>query len=240
MASKLPIEEHYPFWRLPGEWVEKYGRKGEEIKKYSQPELLKDVETRDRIYMTELYKKKYLKHTEIIPKHIDKFSRTFSKYNDLVHSFTLLGHSGIKKVVIPKAWVLLFSGVNEKNNYWGMKIEDLPKNLVSLSFSLSSSPFDGADFTRFKKLKIITSYNNISKMPKLPPSIEYVTFTGRALGLPGSGVEDFKLSEHPNLKWLYLANSKIPKNRIPQEWKDAIKNKTVEIFLGDETNRIIR
>jgi hypothetical protein len=108
----------------------------------------------------------------------------------------------------------------------------IPKNIISIKGLWTAFPFNGYDLSKLKKLRVFNwSNGSIIEMPKFPKTIEYIHLKDSSLGFnfPKS-LNNFKLSDFPNLKYFNLKGSGIKKKDIPQEWKDAKKSKNLKIY----------
>jgi hypothetical protein len=173
-----------------------------------------------------IYKKKYNYFYEQndLTKHL-VFNK---KFKVPVHRLTMsIDHlESIKS--LPKDLLSLYieGSVTDSLNF---PVSVIPKKIVSIF--ITSFPFNGVDLSKLKNLKAIGSTNEIMvKFPKLPKSIEYISFknSGLAFNFPDS-LNRFKLSDFPKLKYFDLSGVGIKRKDIPQEWKDAKKSKKIYI-----------
>jgi hypothetical protein len=175
----------------------------------------------------EIYKKKYnmLVEQDDITEHMI-FKK---KYNFPVHRL-ILSTSNLERVQTLPNDLLAFS-IYGSSEFINFPVSVIPKKIVSMIFLHCAFPFNGNDLSKLKNLKVLSSTNvSMVKFPKLPKTIEYISFinSGLAFNFPTS-LNDFKISNFPNLKYFDLTNSGIKKKDIPQEWKDAKKAKKIFI-----------
>jgi hypothetical protein len=221
----LPIEENPYFYDMTEFWRKKNFPSQKRLA-LPDPKLVEKVANSKRRYEIRIYKDKYVMHNENIPREIKTFNH---KFDYVVHKLSINGHKDVSKVVIPDTWVLYLGRVRPS---WGLTVDSLPPHLMSLSFSLSDFPYNGADLTRFKNFKIITAYGRtVYEIPKLPKSIEYITFNNSTLDHEKSGVKKFTYKDHPNLKWLDLRNS-VSAKYLAADIKQAAKDGKIKLFYG--------
>ena len=152
------------------------------------------------------------------------------KFKHKLHKLDLQNGSLQEIRYLPKE--LLALHVHYGMNYLNVPLSVLPKGLVSLVFSHSHFPFNGRSLKSLKKLQVLEARNkSVLSIPKLPKSIKWLNFENSNLGGGfGPGLKNFKLKDHPNLKFLNVRGSGIKKKDIPQELLDAKKSKKIQFY----------
>ena len=173
------------------------------------------------------YKKKYNLFVEqdTISEHL-----TYKKKHKVpVHSLTLSTTDLETIRYLPKELVTLI--IYGSAGFINFPVSVIPKKIVSMIFLHSAFPFNRRDLSKLKHLKVIsTSTSSMVTFPKLPKTIEYISFLNSGIGfnLPDS-LNGFKLSDFPKLKYFDVSGSDINIKDIPKEWKDAKKAKKIFI-----------
>jgi hypothetical protein len=137
-------------------------------------------------------------------------------------------NSHLKEVKkLPKELVALY--IQSSGDFLKIPVSVIPKNIISVVFLWSAFPFNGVDLSSLKKLKNFRATGgSIVVLPKFPKNIEYIVLkdTGLSVGFPKS-LNGFKLSKYPKLK--YLEISGLSKKEVPEEWRDAKRQKKLII-----------
>ena len=173
------------------------------------------------------YKKRYnmLSELDTISEHL-----VYKKKHKVpVHSLSLVTTNLNRIEYLPKDLMMLF--IQFGAGFINFPVSVIPKKIVSMIFLHSAFPFNGQDLSKLKQLKVIsTSTDSMVSFPKLPKTIEYISFLNSDIGFnfPAS-LNGFKLSDFPKLKYFDVSGSDIKIKDIPKEWKDAKKAKKIFI-----------
>jgi hypothetical protein len=173
----------------------------------------------------DLYLKKYIRFFE--QDDISKPSIFNKTYKFPIHRLSI-GNSYLKEVKkLPKELVALY--IQSSGDFLKIPISVIPKNIISITMLWTAFPFNGVDLFSFKKLKHFRATGgSIVVLPKFPKNIEHIVLkdTGLSVGFPKS-LNGFKLSKYPKLK--YLEISGLSKKEVPEEWREAKRQKKLTI-----------
>ena len=197
---------------------------------YNKDHKKKDGGKMGELYISTLhqkYKKKYNMFSELdtISDHV-----TFKKKHKVpVHSLSLVTTNLESIKYLPKELLMLF--IEYGSEFINLPISIVPKKIVSMIFLHSAFPFNGQDLSKLKKLKVISSSTaSMSIFPKLPKTMEYISFLNSGIGFNfPTSLNGFKLSDFPKLKYFDVSGNGIKTKDIPKEWKDAKKAKKIFI-----------
>jgi hypothetical protein len=155
------------------------------------------------------------------------FKRTFKLPVHSLH-LSIRGLNIIQK--LPKELLVLYIGGSSRIINFDINV--IPKGIVSMTFDSGVFPFNGKDLSKLKNLKVITcDHYAVISMPKLPKDIEYISFMNSQLGDKSNpGLNGFKLSDYPNLKYFNVKYSGFKKSDIPKEWIKAKADKKIKIY----------
>lgn len=174
----------------------------------------------DRIIL-EKYKKKY----NVFSIHDSSIKVFKKKFKEPVHHLTLSGNKLQEIKTLPKGLLSLWlQGIPK-----GYKLNQntVPKSLVSIFYRWTDYTL-GDNLTKLKNLKVFGVPGNhmIFNVPIFPKSIEYVDLSNCQLGrYDERGLDNFKLEDYPNLKYINFSGNWIKK--IPDEWKVKSKVKII-------------
>jgi hypothetical protein len=234
MEKDLKFEENKGFYNM------EYPFEDEEDLKYFHSNI-KDVENVD-------HKKRYNKtlgYYEYIDHLWRKYKNKYNIYGDgdmitknsvfdkkfkfKVYSLSIRHEHLLTIKSLPKELLVLY--IQGSQDFINFNISIIPKSIVSMVFKWSAFPFNGSDLSHLKKLKYFFVHSkHLVTLPKFPKNIEYIYIRGSSLGFHlSNSLKNFKLKDYPNLKGLIVQDSGIPKSKIPQEWKDAKKQKKLFI-----------
>ena len=153
------------------------------------------------------------------------------KFGEPVHKLTFRSRSLKEIKSLPKGLMSVwFQGL--KKGY-KLNLKTVPKTIVSIFYRWADYTL-GDDLRSLKNLKVLGVPDNmVFSVPKLPKGIEYVDFSGCQIGLfDENGLDNFKLSSYPNLKYINFSKNYIKK--IPEEWKKAKKDKKLTIIYDKQ------
>jgi hypothetical protein len=171
------------------------------------------------------YKKKYNVFFDA-----DQNKKVFNrKFKEPIHRLTIAGHKLKEIKTLPKELLSLWLQGIPKN--YKLKLSTVPKTIVTLFYRWTEYTL-GDDISTLKNLKVLGLPGNhmIFNVPKFPKSIEYVDLSDCQIGrFDDNGLDNFKLSDYPNLKYINFSGNWIKK--IPMGWK---KCKTVKIIFGKQ------
>jgi hypothetical protein len=155
------------------------------------------------------------------------FKRTFKLPVHALH-LSISGLNIIQK--LPKE--LLVLDIGGSSRIINFDINVIPKGIVSMTFDSGVFPFNGKDLSKLKNLKVIVcDHYAVISMPKLPKYIEYISFMNSQLGDKSNpGLNGFKLSDYPKLKYFNVKYSGFKKADIPKEWIKAKEDKKIKIY----------
>jgi Leucine-rich repeat (LRR) protein len=162
--------------------------------------------------LKEMYKKKYNVIFDF--NHTQKINRRFK---EPVHRLTIAGNKLQEIKSLPKGLLSLWLQGIPKG--YKLKLITVPKSIVSIFYRWTDYTL-GDDIRQLKNLKVFGAPDNhtIFNIPKFPKSIEYVDLSDcQICRFDDNGLDNFKLSDYPNLKYINLSGNWIRK--IPMEWK---------------------
>jgi hypothetical protein len=139
------------------------------------------------------------------------------KFKEPVHNLTIAGNKIEEIKTLPKGLLSLWLQGIPKN--YKLKLSTVPKTIVSIFYRWTEYTL-GDDLSKLKNLKVLGLPGNhmIFKVPKFPKSIEYVDLSDCQINrFDDNGLDNFKLSDYPNLKYINFSGNWIKK--IPAEWK---------------------
>jgi hypothetical protein len=245
-----PIEDYPMFYGIPYRYYENHHRSPSERKRIldlkgpdKDFKLIKEIETPNfwgikkftpdlrnyTLYRTKFNGKRYYWHFEKL--HPGQKEYTITEFEKPTHAFDFnLSGRKLKKIIIPDTFKLEIQGINEKLK---LTVNDLPKILRSMEFRLLAHfPFNGADFSVLKDLKVfVANGGTINKLPIFPKGIQYIQIWNADLDHPDSGVKEFTFKDHPDLKWFDLRNS-VSAKYIAADLKKATKEGKTDARYG--------
>ncbi len=150
------------------------------------------------------------------------------KFKTPVTSLSIRGYAKISS--LPKGLKILHCHFTSP--FFIIPVEVLPLSIESLCFTYARVPFSpDTDLTHLKNLKVyICNGSKSFGIPKLPKSIEFISMPENMMGNGMYDYKKFRLKDYPNLKYLDVSKSQIPKKDIPKEWKEAKKKKKLFIL----------
>jgi hypothetical protein len=236
MSKVLPLDDNLWFWNVPLKYRNKHSsknkRKAFDVKQigFHKPTNNDNISSQNRSYSTYLYKKRFIVHSEQAGKNTKVFSIPPNPKRP-IHRLEISGNlKNLKKIILPEKLLWVFE-IETMPDDWHPSLDEFPTTIRSFKFHWAGFPFNGKDITRFKDLKVIECNGSaVSKMPKFPKSIEFITFIGSSL--TSSEFAKLKIKDYPNLKWLDVRASGVNSTEIPDDWVKAKKDKKVEIFWG--------
>jgi hypothetical protein len=160
-----------------------------------------------------LYKEKY----NVFHNHDSSIKIFNRKFKEPVHKLTLSGNKLEEIKSLPKGLLSLWLQGIPKG--YKLKLSTVPKTIVSIFYRWTDYTL-GNDLTKLKNLKVFGVPGNhmIFSVPKFPKTIEYVDLSDCQLGrYDDKGLDNFKLSDYPNLKYINFSGNWLKK--IPTEWK---------------------
>lgn len=153
------------------------------------------------------------------------------KFDKKIHSLSIM-ISNLKSIKLLPKELLVLNIVTTKSSNFTIPVHILPKNLMSI-YIQGEFPFNGTDLTKLKNLQsIYISQGCVSCIPKLPKSIEYITFymSGLGNGNVKEKLKNFDIKKFPNLKLLDVRYSAFTKKNVPVEWTELKKSKKINIY----------
>ena len=200
--------------------------KDQEYFKKNVSEVERSGEEDDIFFIRRLYLKKYTMYSDYY--HRTRYSSFDKKYKFPVHELSII-YSNLEEVIrLPKE---LFSlCIQGSAPLFSFPVNIVPKNIVSISFKSCTFPWNGQNLRSLKILKKIhTDNESVVRLPKFPKNIEHIVIqnSGLSLNYPKS-LNGFKISDYPKLKFLLITG--LRKEQIPQEWKDAKKEKKLTVI----------
>ena len=228
------VTEHKVFYEAPvglnrnwsGNDYQKY--RDNLVKKYSKVFGLKEDGSSDKSISRYTYLNTLNKY--FIVDNDENYKIFKRKFKLPVHALhlSIIGLNIIQK--LPKE--LLVLDIGGSSRIINFDINVIPKGIVSMSFDSGAFPFNGKDLSKLKNLKVIVcDHYAVISMPKLPKDIEYISFMNSQLGnKTNPGLNGFKLSDYPKLKYFNVKYSGFKKADIPKEWIKAKADKKIKIY----------
>jgi hypothetical protein len=238
MTTELPLLENAFFYSMEspvikGEKYENFFYKNASEMKITTYKKVKSKEfpgEYDRFHTGFwTYKNKYNMYTET--NDISKKLTFNKKYKIPVHSLSINSQHLYEIKSLPKD--LLAFRLQRGMDFIKFNVDVIPKNIVSMKFTWTAFPFNGADLSKLKKLKyFFVDSKHLVVLPKFPKSIEYVFINGSNLSFhPSIAFKNFKLKDYPNLKGIILKDTGLKLKDIPKDILDVKKSKKFQVYI---------